>query len=138
MYVFSLFYFALLITLDALWAEHPVSQNHGAGQGMSINGHAGLMAQHNNYEHNITTLGSEFVGKYHDSKHPGCERIIGEFSETEVVVTGFDGAEGDACNGKNDKPWGPLHGKVTDDSIVIDFSPKGGPSDLTGSWDTEL
>ena len=43
MYVFSLFYFALLITLDAIWApEIPV--HHAVKTGLTINGHPGLMA----------------------------------------------------------------------------------------------
>lgn len=76
----------------------------------------------------------EFVGIYFDPNHPGCTRTIKDISATDVGVTGFDGATGGGCNGKNDKPWGPLDGKVTDNTIVIDFSPKGGPSDLTGTW----
>lgn len=55
MYVFSLFFFALLITLDALWAEHPIHANIAHPEGLTINGHPGLMAQHYNKIHNITT-----------------------------------------------------------------------------------
>ena len=81
-----------------------------------------------------TAATNEFVGNYHDPNHPGCVRTIKALSATEVAVTGFDGATGGACNGKNDEPWGPLDGKVTGDTIVIDFRPKGGPPDLTGTW----
>ena len=79
---------------------------------------------------------NEFVGTYLDPNHPGCTRTIKAVSATEIGITGFDAAagEGHPCNGKTDIPWGPLDGKVTGDTIVIDFSPKGGPSDLTGTW----
>jgi hypothetical protein len=56
MYVFSLFYFALLITLDALWAEHVPGSSRVRTEthGLTINGHSGLMAQHfNNIHSNI-------------------------------------------------------------------------------------
>jgi len=55
MFIFSLFYFALLITLDALWAPESASKHHMSGAGLSINGHPGLMAQHWNQTHTITT-----------------------------------------------------------------------------------
>merc|ERR1712127_949106 len=76
----------------------------------------------------------QLLGNDLDPNHPGCIRTVKAVTLTEIAVTGFDGATGGACNGKDDKPWGPLDGKVTGDTIVIDFSPKGGPSDLTGTW----
>ena len=82
----------------------------------------------------VLSATNEFVGNYLDPNHPGCVRTIKAISLTEIAVTGLDGAAGGACNGKDDKKWGPLDGKVTGDTIVIDFSPKGGPSDLTGTW----
>ena len=79
---------------------------------------------------------NEFAGNYMDPNHPGCKRIIAALSANEVAVTGYDGAsgEGGKCNGKTDIVWGPLAGLVMGDKIIIDFSPKGGPSNLTGTW----
>ena len=81
--------------------------------------------------------GFEFDGDYLDPNHPGCKRTISAQSTTEIKVTGFDGKDGGACNGTDDVAWGPLDGKVTAETIVIDFSPKGGPSDLTGTLNSD-
>jgi hypothetical protein len=61
-----------------------------------------------------------------------------------VSVSGADAADGEgaACDGKTDDTWGPLegtfryithNGEVTK-QIIVDFSSKGGPKDLTGIW----
>ena len=84
-------------------------------------------------------MGNKFVGTYLDPNHPNCTRTMLAKSPTEVLVYGFDagavGLENVACHGANDKPWGPLNGKVVNGNIVIDFTPKGGPPDLTGNLD---
>lgn len=73
---------------------------------------------------------SIFEGNYADPKHPGCARAIA----SNGVVSGTDGTPG--CeNGEPQQPWN-LSGKIFEDEkkIFIDFSPKGGPKDLTGEW----
>ncbi|GHP03091.1 hypothetical protein PPROV_000184600 [Pycnococcus provasolii] len=73
---------------------------------------------------------SIFEGNYADPKHPGCARAIA----SNGVVSGTDGTPG--CeNGEPQRPWN-LSGKIFEDEkkIFIDFSPKGGPKDLTGEW----
>jgi len=42
------------------------------------------------------------------------------------------------CDGKTDLKWGPLPGQYMQDTgkLIIDFSSKGGPSDLTGYLNT--
>ena len=85
----------------------------------------------------------EFGGHYADPNHPGCERKVVVHNTTSGSVYGADaaGGEGVACDGKTDTPWGPLaatfSSSKTDLKIVVDFSPKGGPSDLTGEWDSK-
>ena len=77
-----------------------------------------------------------------DPNHPNCARSI-ETNGMTGAVYGADaaGGEGAACDGKTDKPWGPLVATFEIDpppetgaKIVVDFSPKGGPADLTGVW----
>merc|ERR1719382_1432170 len=64
----------------------------------------------------IPTVG----GKYSDPNHPGCpRRIISQAGS--LIVTGAD----------EDKVPFKLSGKVSGKLVTIDFSPKGGPKDLT-------
>jgi len=98
-----------------------------------------------------TGLASVFTGEYDDPKHPNCLRsvkVVGASMgpdgrrrrEPSAYVKGVDNAKGtSACT---DTPelasvW-KLEGKVAEagDKIYIDFSPKGGPKDLVGTWDT--
>lgn len=45
-------------------------------------------------------------------------------------VTGNDAVDGS-------EPWGPLPAVLADNTIVVDFSSKGGPSDLSGTYTAE-
>ena len=78
--------------------------------------------------------GSPLGGKYSDPNHPGCARAVNTVAGT---VTGADGTgPGGACEaGKPVKEWS-LSAVVAKDgqSLTVDFSPKGGPKDLTGKW----
>lgn len=82
----------------------------------------------------VTGLG----GSYTDPNHPGCPRICTPVMamDESFSVYGADakGGEGVPCDGETDEKWGPLPGRYMDDSgkLVVDFSSKGGPSDLTG------
>ena len=56
-----------------------------------------------------------------------------------VLTVKFLIIPGSECNGITDVGWGPLEvifdtsdDNTTVDKIVVDFSPKGGPSDMTG------
>ena len=76
---------------------------------------------------------ARFAGSYSDPNHPGCGRkvdVIVSGNEDSILVSGSDKDED-----SNLVPWGPLQAKVDGLKIVVDFSPKGGPPDLTGSWD---
>ena len=81
-----------------------------------------------------------FTGLYSDPNHPDCFRKIIEGQSDKFMVYGQDNkaGEGVSCN-TDDKSqledWGPLPAVVNETNIVVDFSPKGGPSDLTGAWD---
>mmetsp|Transcript_12428 Transcript_12428/g.30330 ORF Transcript_12428/g.30330 Transcript_12428/m.30330 type:complete len:192 (-) Transcript_12428:214-789(-) len=86
-----------------------------------------------------------FNGQYDDPKHLGCPREIkvtgaalkpdGTRSrKLQAIVTGADGNP--ACDaGVETKKW-RLEGTVESDStVLIDFEPKGGPSNLLGKWE---
>ena len=86
----------------------------------------------------VTGLG----GVYSDPNHPNCPRIctpVMAMDET-FSVYGADaaGGEGVPCDGKTDLKWGPLPGQYMQDTgkLIVDFSSKGGPSDLTGYLNT--
>lgn len=85
--------------------------------------------------------GSDILGEYADPNHPNCRRSIvastasvdgTKLFTTAVVLKGTDGNPGCPPDGSGDA-WS-VEGKVDDiqETIVVDFSPKGGPPDLKG------
>eukprot|EP00535_Pseudo-nitzschia_heimii_P001784 CAMPEP_0197173812 /NCGR_PEP_ID=MMETSP1423-20130617/599_1 /TAXON_ID=476441 /ORGANISM="Pseudo-nitzschia heimii, Strain UNC1101" /LENGTH=161 /DNA_ID=CAMNT_0042622677 /DNA_START=70 /DNA_END=555 /DNA_ORIENTATION=- len=78
----------------------------------------------------------DFLGEYADPNHPNCRRsIVAADAHVETAwVKGTDGSPGCPPDGSGD-PW-TVQGTFDDAgkpaSIVVDFSPKGGPSDLAG------
>ena len=67
-------------------------------------------------------------GNYSDPNHPGCPRALVVYDEQTGEMYGNDD-----CETLQD-PWGPLPVTISDYSIVCDFSSKGGPSDLAGTY----
>ena len=70
-----------------------------------------------------------FGGTYSDPGHPGCIRKVkmgGKASNGTQLVT-ITGADEDGV------PW-KVKGVATGKTITIDFSPKGGPTDITATW----
>lgn len=80
---------------------------------------------------------SFFAGSYSDPKHPNCKRVIEVVADGKaVLLSGTDGTPGCPADGSG-KEWGPLQGRIIDGSstkILVDFSPKGGPSDIAGQF----
>ena len=74
----------------------------------------------------------DFTGSYSDPNHPHCLREI-YVTGPKAVVSGTDGNPGCPADGAG-KKW-KLLGKVKADTILVDFSPKGGPSNLKGQWE---
>jgi hypothetical protein len=82
-----------------------------------------------------------FEGQYSDPNHPNCARTIADFKIPSIAkVFGADaaGGEGAVCDGKSDISWGPLRASVEGSSIIVDFSSKGGPSNLHGIYNSDL
>jgi hypothetical protein len=75
---------------------------------------------------------ADFSGSFADPEHPNCQRVI-TVNGKNAKVAGTDGNPGCPADGSG-KKW-QLSGKIDGDSIVFDFSPKGGPADLEGVWD---
>jgi hypothetical protein len=77
-----------------------------------------------------------FQGHFSDPNHPGCDRSVVVKVDSKVMdvsVSGFDYDD----NG-DEVAWGPLPTTVEGVEIVVDFSSKGGPADLTGTWDATM
>jgi hypothetical protein len=70
---------------------------------------------------------ADFSGSFSDPKHPNCQRVI-TVNGNNANVVGTDGHPGCPADGSG-KKW-KLSGKINGDSIVFDFSKKGGPTDL--------
>lgn len=83
-----------------------------------------------------TDLQFVFSGKYSDPNHPSCARTVLRDHKSSAQVYGADaaGGEGVACDGSTDVKWGPLPGTVDGLNIVVDFSSKGGPTNLNGTY----
>lgn len=64
-----------------------------------------------------------FSGEYSDPNHPGCKRTIEVENGTTAIISGTDTPGGEI--------W-TVTGSVHGETIVVDFSPKGGPNHLTG------
>jgi len=76
-----------------------------------------------------------FRGAFVDPQRPHCRRdITVDTSGRGGHITGADGPGGGDCNGQTDKVWGPLRAYISGGTISVDFSPKGGPENLSGFW----
>jgi hypothetical protein len=76
---------------------------------------------------------ARFEGVFTDPNHPGTTRTITvkvTGGDDDVSVVGFDLADDGT-----EEAWGPLEASVDGTKITVDFSSKGGPSDLQGVWD---
>jgi hypothetical protein len=84
---------------------------------------------------------AEFAGSYADPFHPNCQRTIvvqdkGKLpAAAAVTLRGTDGNPGCPPDGSG-APW-TLAGTAdaATGSLLVDFSPKGGPADLRGVWE---
>jgi hypothetical protein len=81
----------------------------------------------------------DVAGSYSDPKHPNCERVVvtNTDSPSEFTLTGTDGNPACAADGTGLTTF-KLFGKVDEDAnVYVDFSPKGGPKDLKGLFDSK-
>jgi len=82
---------------------------------------------------------ARFGGDYDDPNHPGAGRsfqvkVTGK-SEGSAVEASVEGFDVDEEGGR--VPWGPLPAAIDLEGVVVDFSSKGGPKDLEGTWDAD-
>lgn len=78
----------------------------------------------------------DFSGKYSDPKHPNCKREIAMVDSRNVKIAGTDGSPGCPPDGSG-KAW-RLSGRIVGErSLLVDFTPKGGPADLEGVYDDQ-
>ena len=71
--------------------------------------------------------------QYADPKHPNCKRIVIVREDGTAALSGTDGTPGCPADGSGNV-W-RLVGEVEGNKLVVDFSPKGGPPNLKGTWD---
>uniref|UniRef100_A0A7R9VQM6 Uncharacterized protein n=1 Tax=Pseudictyota dubia TaxID=2749911 RepID=A0A7R9VQM6_9STRA len=75
-----------------------------------------------------------FNHQYSDPKHPNCKRVVMVRQDGSGTVSGTDGSPGCPEDGSG-KIWRLPVGEADGKTIVVDFSPKGGPANLKGVWD---
>jgi len=84
----------------------------------------------NNNNNNNAAL---FNHQYSDPKHPNCKRIIAAKSDGTASLSGTDGNP--ACPEDGSGTVWRLPGEVEGNTILVDFTAKGGPPNLKGVWD---
>uniref|UniRef100_A0A7S1PK29 Uncharacterized protein n=1 Tax=Alexandrium catenella TaxID=2925 RepID=A0A7S1PK29_ALECA len=75
----------------------------------------------------------DWVGRYADPNHPGCRREINIAYEG-VIVSGSDGTPG-CLKGEKQINWNLMANWKPGDTLLFDFSSKGGPKDVEGKWE---
>lgn len=83
----------------------------------------------------IVSNAIDFAGAYSDPNHPFCKREIFVVDRETVKVRGTDGNPGCPPDGSG-TPW-ELMGRIHGNSILVDFTPKGGPKDLKGIYNDQ-
>jgi len=78
---------------------------------------------------------AKWSGKYEDPKHPGCERRISKDNLSgEYTIAGATNRDktqkGCDADPKSVKRWALTGRPSSDDTMLVDFSPKGGPKDV--------
>lgn len=68
--------------------------------------------------------GVRIGGKYSDPAHPGCTRTVTLIGTNKVLIKGAD---------EDGKPW-TVRGSYEGKTVTIDFTPKGGPKDVTAQY----
>jgi hypothetical protein len=81
------------------------------------------------------TAAVDWTGSYADPKHPNCQRVI-QVAGSLASVSGTDGTPGCPADGSG-RAWA-LEGKIDkkDATILVDFTPKGGPANLKGVYES--
>mmetsp|Transcript_52146 Transcript_52146/g.145537 ORF Transcript_52146/g.145537 Transcript_52146/m.145537 type:complete len:192 (+) Transcript_52146:133-708(+) len=75
-----------------------------------------------------------WAGRYSDPNHPGCKREL-VVDLPGVVINMRDGEPG-CLRGEKQKEYRlPVKYKPGADTILVDFSAKGGPKDVEAKWD---
>mmetsp|Transcript_1395 Transcript_1395/g.2327 ORF Transcript_1395/g.2327 Transcript_1395/m.2327 type:complete len:288 (+) Transcript_1395:86-949(+) len=101
--------------------------------------------QHQNKTHAATSLASTqinkatYAGSFSDPKHPLCQRQVelepDAKANYQYIISGEDGSPG-CMPGFSKKKWQvPAQYDPKQGTILADFSLKGGPKDLQGTWD---
>jgi len=78
---------------------------------------------------------AKWSGKYSDPKHPGCERRISKDNFSgEFTIAGASSRDksqkGCDADPRSVKRWALTGFQVSDDTLKVDFSSKGGPKDV--------
>jgi len=77
----------------------------------------------------------KWEGNFDDPNHPGCKRQISIVFGEVVQIDGADGEPGCKKGSGRQNRW-KLKAKLPspEGPLLVDFSPKGGPSDVKGEW----
>jgi len=91
------------------------------GEGFTLVGTKGAAAGAGRSGGKIPTIRA--AGTWNDPAHPGCTRKI-QLAGNKAIITGAD---------EDGKKW-KVTGELKSDSIIVDFTPKGGPKDVEAKY----
>merc|ERR1719237_647553 len=105
-------------------------------QGLSAAGFGALAQAPAALAESSETTAPAWQGFFDDPMHPGCKREISVIFDDLVQIDGRDGDPGPGCDFKSRQVTWRLKAKLAskDGPLLVDFSPKGGPSDVKGEW----
>ena len=77
----------------------------------------------------------QYADSYNDPNHMNCQRdiVILESNPNEVILYGTDGNPHCSIDGSGTKNW-KLIGMIDGNTISVDFTPKGGPKNVIGTY----
>ena len=116
-------------------AEGPVEGRREALLGLGAAAAAALSPQAQAFD-----SANEWLGYYADPQHPMCPRkLVYEYDLYKTATLMVEGGDGNpGCEKKVLTRWtAKVEFKAGSDSIKIDFSKKGGPSDVEAKWDKD-
>ena len=99
------------------------------GSSIAFQGVSSIAPMNINIVHAAESV-SVFEGKYNDPNHPGCLRKI-TVKDKNVKIIGSDNIDGS-------NQWIILAKEDLPGTMFVDFSPKGGPSNLLGVFEPSV
>lgn len=81
----------------------------------------------------VVANAQDYSGNFEDPNHPNCVRRVENIGKI-ATIEGTDGNPSCKPNGQGTDDF-QLLAAVENGEMIVDFSPKGGPKDVTAKWE---